>query len=86
MLTDIIYNRLFEFRRRFCEGCYFNSLSQRHHTCFDSTVDEFNYFGVIFELLDEGLITKEQYNCLSELNFHTFENGASASGLFSDKK
>ena len=82
MISDIIYNRIFEFRKRFCEGCYFSTLSQRHHTCFDTSSDEFNYFGVIFELFEEGLINREQYNCLSELNFHTFVNGASASGLF----
>ena len=82
MIADIIYNRLFEFRRRFCEGCYFSTLSQRYHTCFDTSSDEFNYFGIIFELFDEGLISQEQYNCLSELNLNTFEHGASASGLF----
>lgn len=81
-IIDLLYKRLFEYRKNQCEGCYYNSLSQKHHTCLDTRQDEVNYFSVICDLHAEKIITRDQFNLLTEYNLHNFENGASASGLF----
>ena len=81
-IIELIYKRIFKYRQYMCDGCRYNSLSQKHHTCIDTKQDEVGYFSVICDLLAEKIITRDQFNLLTEYNLHNFENGASTSGLF----
>ncbi len=83
-INHLIYDKIYEYRKKDCTGCSYHSLSQRHHTCLNTQFDEFNYWNAIADLLDQKIISRQQFGILTQYNYHTFENGTSSDRFIQD--
>ncbi len=82
MINQLIFERLIACRERDCDGCRLRTNSLEYHTCCVFYFDASNYYIIISELFEEGLINREQFNFLTQHSLDTFEHGTSTSRLF----